>query len=209
VNFFLIRKSNNLYLYKMAKGVNPLIYRLGFFRNWDSLFTESLYVRNYNYFLKTQMINFYIDGFFKKWAWDGRRSYFLNIIYSHSEISWSYKQLNLIVYIYNTGSEIIFYRFLKEIKVYLLKKQILNNFNISQVIAKTHNLCLSSIFSNDATRFKKKIISYRINDNLKKFFNKTSITNKVLLKKRNSWIKSIFLGRKIPLKFILWYYTYI
>jgi len=98
----------------MAKGISPLAYRLGFFRNWDSLFSESSYVRNYNNFIKSQLINAYIDGFFKKWGWNGRRSYFLNFLYSHSEISWSFNYVNLTVYLYNTGSELVYHRFLKE-----------------------------------------------------------------------------------------------
>lgn len=98
----------------MAKGISPLAYRLGFFRNWDSLFSESSYVRNYNNFVKSQLINAYIDGFFKKWGWNGRRSYFLNFLYSHSEISWSFNYVNLTVYLYNTGSELVYHRFLKE-----------------------------------------------------------------------------------------------
>jgi hypothetical protein len=100
----------------MARGLNPLSYRLGFFRNWDSLFSESLYVRSYNNFMKSQLINFYLEGFFKRWGWNGRRSYFLNFLYSHTEISWSFNYINLIIYLYNTGSEIAYNKFFYELK---------------------------------------------------------------------------------------------
>jgi hypothetical protein len=187
----------------MAKGVNPLIYRLGFFRNWDSLFTESLHVRNYNYFLKTQMINFYIDGFFKKWAWNGRRSYFLNIIYSHAEISWGYQHLNIIIYLYNTGSEIILYRFLKETKNFVLKKQIFDKFNKHIYINKIHILYLKNIFFNSNYKnfhFKKKNNIFKLNQNLKKFFIKTSFINRNAFKKKHTWINLFFFKKNKKIK---------
>ena len=99
----------------MGQSITPIAYRVGFFRVWDSLYTESLYLKNYNFFLKSQMLCLYTEGFFNKWTWDGRRSYFLNFIFSHLEISWSFNFVHLYVYVYNSGIEFIHYKLRREL----------------------------------------------------------------------------------------------
>lgn len=94
----------------MGQSITPIAYRVGFFRVWDSLYTESLYLKNYNFFIKTQLLCLYVEGFFNKWTWDGRRSYFLNFIFSHLEVSWSYNFVHLYVYVYNSGIEFLHYK---------------------------------------------------------------------------------------------------
>jgi hypothetical protein len=187
----------------MAKGTSPLIYRLGFFRNWDSLVSESLYIKNFNYFFKTQLINFYVDGFFKKWGWDGRRSYFVNILYSHTEVNWFYNNINLTVYIYNTGIEIINYKFLKELKhIYMFRFK--NDF-LKEHFFSLNNLFYAFISSNEKINFfdkeKSSTISKNINvkyfyNDLKKFFIGTSKKNKKFIKAKNVFAKFFSKRRK-------------
>jgi len=110
----------------MGQSITPIAYRVGFFRVWDSLYTESLYLKNYNLFFKSQMLYLYVQGFFNKWTWDGRRSYFLNFIFSHLEISWSYNYVQLYVYVYNSGVEHLQYN-LK--KIFFYNKNLKNLYN--------------------------------------------------------------------------------
>lgn len=123
----------------MGQSITPIAYRVGFFRVWDSLYTESLYLKNYNFFLKSQMLCLYMEGFFNKWTWDGRRSYFLNFIFSHLEISWSYNYLHLYVYVYTSGVEFLHYK---------LKKNLFNNKNYL-----SKNLNFFSFYNNKDKRY--------------------------------------------------------
>jgi hypothetical protein len=130
----------------MGQSISPIAYRVGFFRSWDSLYTESLYFRNYNFFIKSQLLSYYVQSFFNKWTWDGRRSYFLNFIYSHLEISWSYNYINLYVYIYNTGIEYLHFNLKK--KIYYLNKnfsEIVNFFSFFKIKGKDLALNINSL----------------------------------------------------------------
>jgi len=99
----------------MGQSITPIAYRVGFFRSWDSLYTESLYFKNYNLFVKSQLLCLYVEGFFNKWTWDGRRSYFLNFIFSHLEVSWSFNFIQLYIYVYTSGIEYIHYKLKREL----------------------------------------------------------------------------------------------
>jgi hypothetical protein len=79
----------------MGNSISPIAFRLGFFRAWDSLYTESTQIKNYNRLLKSQIILLYIDGFFRRWTWDGKKSFFMNYLFIHLELIFSFRIINM------------------------------------------------------------------------------------------------------------------
>lgn len=183
----------------MGQSITPIAYRVGFFRVWDSLYTESLYLKNYNFFLKSQMLCLYMEGFFNKWTWDGRRSYFLNFIFSHLEISWSYNYMHLYVYVYTSGIEFLHYKLRKNLfnnTNYLSK-----NLNFFSFYNNTNNNQLTKYMLglNSIMNFYFKFINMKgvyegkkllVNKKLKKKFD-----NEILFKKKNFFKLKYFLKR--------------
>jgi hypothetical protein len=100
----------------MGNSISPIAFRLGFFRAWDSLYTESTQIKNYNRLLKSQIILLYIDGFFRRWTWDGKKSFFMNYLFSHVELSWSFRLLHMYIYVYNSSAEYLFFKLKKNLR---------------------------------------------------------------------------------------------
>lgn len=122
----------------MGQSISPIAYRVGFSRMWNSLYTEEIYIKNYNYFLKTQIICTYIEGFFRKWMWNKRRSYFVGYIFSHLELSWSASRIQLFVYVYNSSTEYLYFKMLKLLKKKKLKISREKNFFFFRALNNFH-----------------------------------------------------------------------
>ena len=154
----------------MAKGINPLVYRIGFSRPWESLFTSSYYLTNYDFFFKSQLINNYIEGFFKKWTWNGRRSYYENFLYSHTEVSWSLNCLNINIYIYFTIIDLLYFKYQKILKKFkvknLVKKGLKSNSKIVSLYIIFSIIYLANNYKYEL--FKKLLNYYKVKK--KKFF---------------------------------------
>jgi len=135
----------------MGQSISPISYRLGFFRVWDSLYTNKLYFRNFNYYIKSQMICLYIEGFFKRWTWNGKRSFYLNYLFSHIELSWSFSFLHMNIFVYNTGFQYSLFKLHK-----LLKR----NFGMNYVKRKEEEVDLTFFLKKKSieNKFNKKFV---------------------------------------------------
>jgi len=187
----------------MGQGITPIAFRTGFSRIWESLYTETLYFRNYNYFMKSQLLCAYIQGFFNKWMWNRRRSYFLNFVFSHVELNWSYNFLNLYVYVYNTSLEYLKYNLARNI--FLNKKYLSFNYNRNITIfdiKKKYDLQMKFVnfyFAkyNFTQLYKSINTSYYLKKNFKKKQEFLRILNIYIKKKKKHYSHFKFFIRKL------------
>ena len=86
----------------MAQSLPPIALRTGFTRPWGSVFFSRIVFQYNEFFFRTHLVCLYIEGFFKKWTWNGRRSFFINYLFSHVDSFWYSNRLHLNVYLYST-----------------------------------------------------------------------------------------------------------
>jgi hypothetical protein len=181
----------------MGQSINPIFYRIGFFRAWNSLYGETLYIKNYNFFLKSQIISEYLDGFFKRWTWDGKRSFFLNYLFSHVELSWSHGYIHMYIYVYSSYFEYVLFKLKKNLKISYIFKSEFKNLNKSSgldfinsfsYLYKNYKLIEKSFFTSDKLLYDKGISKLNIESYKKK--------KKNLFRKYRKIFKSVLNFRK-------------
>ena len=67
------------------------------------IYRRNIY-KNYNYFLKTQIICTYIEGFLEN-GLEQTPPLFRRVYFSHLELSWSASRIQLFIYVYNSSTE--------------------------------------------------------------------------------------------------------
>ena len=94
----------------MAQSLPPIALRTGFTRPWSSVFFSRIVFQYNEFFFRTHLVCLYIEGFFKKWTWNGRRSFFINYLFSHVDSFWYSNRLHLNVYLYSTKYQYFMYK---------------------------------------------------------------------------------------------------
>ena len=94
----------------MAQSLPPIALRTGFTRPWGSVFFSRIVFQYNEFFFRTHLVCLYIEGFFKKWTWNGRRSFFINYLFSHVDSFWYSNRLHLNIYLYSTKYQYFMYK---------------------------------------------------------------------------------------------------